>query len=883
MANGGSVIFKFEGDTTDLEKATQKSESALATLTKSFTIAEIASTALNKGIELITENIGSAISRFDTMNNFPKVMQSLGFNSEDASKAVETLSDGLMGLPTALDDSITYVQRFTAKNNDLDKSSKIFLAINDAILAGGGSAQTQATAIEQFAQSFSKGKPDLMEWRTLLTAMPGQLKQIAQSMGYASADDLYEAFKNNKISMDDFTNAIIRLDEEGTNSIASFKEQAKNATGGIATSWKNLKTRTVKAITDVISKIDDNLKSIGGISGAIEKLGKFITNVIKIIGNGINTLFKFKKEIIAIGTAFLAWKVGAILTGMIQAFQKAQLALMLYKLETNGASIAQGLLNAQLTLGQTIVALFTGKITLAQLATALWSKAQATLNAVMSANPVGIVLVAVVALTAGIIALTTAMDHSSEEAKANAEEIKKMSESAEEAKNSFTQLEETQNKQISTGMSELNHTQNLANELKSLADATGYVDEKDRARAEFILGELNNALGTEYSMIDGQIQKYDELSASIDQQIEKKRLQVLMEAREEEYKKSISEWEDLLKKKEEARLKLEEEMNKDHNMFTKQDNDNLIKLQETYKEYDDAVNQASINIRSYEDAMTENLKGNTEEAKTLLLTKENSFKSFNDTVQLGAEEQTRVLKEQQDKALENLKIYGENFKNGVEGYTSQGLGLAIEYARRTKEEYTKAGKNIGYGLTDGIYATEGQVNDALYNVAQSSKNTFQSETGIHSPSTIFYGYGQNINQGLINGLNSNSGKVGGTIGSIASNLLSRMKNVLGIHSPSTVFRDVIGKNMALGIGLGFEKEMANVEDNINQSVKNIAPSLDLGDVFDLSPTLHNTSSSNSIVNVTVYNNMETDMMGNLINNIKTLSNGSKNDYNYGMT
>jgi hypothetical protein len=28
--------------------------------------------------------------------------------------------------------------------------------------------------------------------------------------------------------------------------------------------------------------------------------------------------------------------------------------------------------------------------------------------------------------------------------------------------------------------------------------------------------------------------------------------------------------------------------------------------------------------------------------------------------------------------------------------------------------------------------------------------------------------------------------------------------------------------------------------------------------------------------------METDFMGNLVNNIKTYSNGSKNDYNYGM-
>ena len=31
------------------------------------------------------------------------------------------------------------------------------------------------------------------------------------------------------------------------------------------------------------------------------------------------------------------------------------------------------------------------------------------------------------------------------------------------------------------------------------------------------------------------------------------------------------------------------------------------------------------------------------------------------------------------------------------------------------------------------------------------------------------------------------------------------------------------------------------------------------------------------------NNMETDLLGNLVNNIKTYSNGAKNDYNYGMS
>lgn len=839
MADGGNVIFKFTGDTSNLDKSIGKTDSALGTLAKSFTIAQVASNALNKAIGLISDNLDAAISRFDTMNNFPKVMENLGFNADDASKAVETLSDGLMGLPTALDDSISYVQRFTAKNDDLEKSSQIFLAINDAILAGGGSAQTQSAAIEQFAQSFSKGKPDLMEWRTLLTAMPGQLKQIAKSMGYASADDLYEAFKANKISMDDFTDAVIRLDKEGIDGMASFSEQAKSATQGIGTSIKNLKTRIARALTEVLNKIDDGLKAYGGISGVIEKLSKVITNIISKVGNGISFILKNMPKIInaikpllpvieGIFAAFIAYKV---ITGII-----------------NGISVAM-----------------------------------AALNAIMMMNPYVLLASAIAGVAVAAVALHNALETSTEDEKREAEAMKELAKQSAETKKAYDDLTEAKNKQISEGMSEMNYVQQLANELRTLADSQGNVAEKDRARAEFILNELNTALGTEYKMIDGQIQKYDELSASIDKQIEKKRMEIMFQAREEEYRKSLSEWTDLQKQKEEARLKVQEAQAAFEEHEGRANAERLTAAIENYDNLDQAVKQASTNIRTYEDAYTENLKGNTEAATKLLLDKEKSFTSLKDVATKSQEEQTRILKEQEDKALQDLEEYRKKYKEGVAGYTSDGLIEAANYASKAKEEYKKIGQNMNEGLEQGLSNTETKVTEQVQEESWNMLDWFKSILGIHSPSTVLYGYGKNINQGLINGLNSNSGSVTSTMGRIGQNLLSRMKNVLGIHSPSRVFRDAIGKNIALGIGEGFESEMESVENDISKTLRNIAPSLELGNLFDLSPTLHNTTTSNSNVNVQVINNMETDFMGNLISNIKTYSNGAKNDYNYGMT
>lgn len=73
-------------------------------------------------------------------------------------------------------------------------------------------------------------------------------------------------------------------------------------------------------------------------------------------------------------------------------------------------------------------------------------------------------------------------------------------------------------------------TQDLWKELERLADKSGNVQQKDQERAKYILGELNEALGTEYSMTDNQINGYKLLSSEIDKVIEKKQAEMMIDA-----------------------------------------------------------------------------------------------------------------------------------------------------------------------------------------------------------------------------------------------------------------------------------------------------------------------------------------------------------------
>lgn len=73
-------------------------------------------------------------------------------------------------------------------------------------------------------------------------------------------------------------------------------------------------------------------------------------------------------------------------------------------------------------------------------------------------------------------------------------------------------------------------TKDLWTELNNLTDQYGNVQQKDRARAEYILNELNNALGTEYKMTGNQIDNYRTLSTEIDNVIAKKQAEALIDS-----------------------------------------------------------------------------------------------------------------------------------------------------------------------------------------------------------------------------------------------------------------------------------------------------------------------------------------------------------------
>lgn len=128
----------------------------------------------------------------------------------------------------------------------------------------------------------------------------------------------------------------------------------------------------------------------------------------------------------------------------------------------------------------------------------------------------------------------------------------------EEYLNSLNEQDRAIEQNIVSNMALTNSHEKLLEELKSITDENGNVKKGYEERADFILSVLNNAYGTEYKLIDGQIEKYQELVTNIKDAIEAKKAEILLNANEEKYAKALEEEARLYSEKQKAQDKVNE-------------------------------------------------------------------------------------------------------------------------------------------------------------------------------------------------------------------------------------------------------------------------------------------------------------------------------------
>lgn len=150
-------------------------------------------------------------------------------------------------------------------------------------------------------------------------------------------------------------------------------------------------------------------------------------------------------------------------------------------------------------------------------------------------NPIG-ALVTALGLLAGASALAalTADDLKQQYSSLSDEQYKQV-ENTLDAIAAYEDLEDSRARQNAAIDDETNKVQDLWTELQSLVDENGKVIEGNEDHAASIKTQLEGALGIEINMVDGVIDKYEELKSAIQEAIEMRRAEKKLAAAEEGY------------------------------------------------------------------------------------------------------------------------------------------------------------------------------------------------------------------------------------------------------------------------------------------------------------------------------------------------------------
>lgn len=424
--------------------------------------------------------------------------------------------------------------------------------------------------------------------------------------------------------------------------------------------------------------------------------------------------------------------------------------------------------------------------------------AQAAYNAVMSLSPFGAVAIAITALTAGVVAYGTATRDVFEPTQHLTDAELELLDAANKAAEAFDTQREATEKTMSGIDAQMGHVSDLATELQGLADASGKVLEKDQARVDFILGQLNEALGTEYKMVDGVIQRYDDLTASVENVIQKKTVNALLEAGNADYITALQEEEGAYKAIETAQkdygaqLALTQEKYQEYLAKNKEYQDAIVEgmldadaLASLKQKTDDALEehrkqleelgkkQATLNkakddykayrdtILEYEDAITASLEENYAEAKDILLGKQNDYEEFSGVIDRETAKTLKTLRDEATDAGEIAKKFSSNWGAGVDGAfqpmvfgAEESYNEAMSKFQNAYDEARGIGNDWGQGLIDGMNDMADKIAGASRSMAQKGMvDPARMALDSHSPSRKMMSIGHDAGDGLIIGIN----------------------------------------------------------------------------------------------------------------------------------
>lgn len=663
------------------------------------------------------------------------------------------------------------------------------------------------------------------ESTTYINSMLNELGKSSTTVGKILKEKTGKSFQELMEDGSSLGDVLGILEESAEESGTAFNEIWSSAEAGKA---------AMSLLSDGAEGFNDRLAEMQASSGATETaIGKLDTTSHKIqvtINKLKNTMIDLGKELLRTlapiidevsekVSEFAEWfkalddnqKQTIVRIGLIVA-AAAPLLTIAGKLISTGGSI--------LTTGSKMIGGVKNLVThigLAKTATDAATTSTLALNTAFLTSPVTWLVVALAGLTGAIIYLNQKNKEAIEAeyglTDAQEEHIEKINDEAD----AYKQMEEARQDAMSGISEEYGYLERLKDELNGLIDSNGEVKAGYEDRANFIINELSQALGMEEEEIRDIIAANGELGDSIDDLIEKKKAQAILNANEEAYQTAIQNSTGALSDYIQAQADYAEALEKVNQLTEEGDRlmaegdmmgleslkEKLEVAQGALEEESEALKTAEstyvgyqTTIQNYEGLSASIISGDAQKINEALLYIENGFI----TTETGSKEslqrqvtEMRTKCEEMKTALaegmpgvtqesvnqmENLVNLSVAELAKLEGYsTEEGQAAAVALAtgiESQKEMLTEGGAKLAGAVVEGV--------EEVDTYPAGEEKAEEAAEGAASAQGDFQTIGSQWSQGLANGMAAFN--ISSTVSNIANTVLNTMKRDLDIHSPS---------------------------------------------------------------------------------------------------
>ncbi len=392
----------------------------------------------------------------------------------------------------------------------------------------------------------------------------------------------------------------------------------------------------------------------------------------------------------------------------------------------------------------------------------------------------------------------------------------------------------------------------LQAELAKIADETGRVSNADKERASYILGEMNEALGTEFTMTGNVIDQYGTMTQKINEVSDASKARAVLEANQQLAAAARAGQEQKILELGQQRVLMEDTI-AEHAALSAERQELLRKgetgeaqkvmdkmrelresLQDQQKTYDDTKAQAE------EYSMVLEKYGAIEEAIANGSAKDitDSVTDFLETVKTG----DTVLTDSSaavDAAGERLKIakgaYQEAADAVAKGADPQLLETSKKRLLEAADGYAEVGGTAMAELLSGFETGDDQLLTGLAAIAGVSVDTLKQSLGIQSPSSVMSSeVGAPMVQGITVGAQSESGILNAAMRKIVRDAINAAKDEGVIESPSHVMRDEVGLMFSKGLAMGItdgKDEVVSAAEGVANAAISAASSISAADVL----------------------------------------------------